>query len=125
MARAKNETQDAKAAADEAAQEGHVTGERSDATTVEGEMPGDPAVNTAPGDAPADTTNPNERISTVMPSGREAAEAAKLGLPVVAYVKTGEVGKEERDESKDRYEEYEVQGVKIKRNMETGESQRV
>jgi hypothetical protein len=124
------EVQDAKSAAEESQQEGHVTGERSGTTTVEGEMPGDPAINTAPGDAPADTTDPRERISTLIPSGAEAAEAAKAGLPVVAYVKTGMArlpfGPDpDRDVSEDRTERYEVQGVEIEHNLETGESKRV
>jgi hypothetical protein len=105
--------------------EGHVTGQRPETTRVEGDNPGDPAVNTSPGDAPADTWDPNERISTLIPSGAEAAEAARSGLPVVAYVKVGEVGTAERDTSEDRFEEYEVQGQRIRRNMETGESVRI
>lgn len=125
MARAPRKAVDAKQAAEDAAGEGHVTGDRPGVTTVEGEEPGDPAINTAPGDAPADTMDPNERISTLIPSGAEAAEAAKLGLPVVAYVKTGTVQQAERDESEDRYEECTVNGVRIRRNMETGESKRV
>jgi hypothetical protein len=125
MARAPRKVEDAKSAAEQAASEGHIHGDHPGVTTVEGESPGDPAINTAPGDAPFDTSDPRERISTLIPSGAEAAEAAKLGLPVVAYVKTGYVGETERDESEDRYEEYEVNGVRIRRNMETGESKRV
>jgi hypothetical protein len=113
-------------AANEAAGQGHITGDQPKVTTVEGSEPGDlSGPDTAPGDAPFDTTDPRERISTVIPSGAEAAEAARSGMPMVAYVKVGEVGQEERDESEDRTEEYEVQGVRIRHNLETGESVRL
>jgi len=125
MAQARRKVEDAAKAAEQAASEGHIHGDRPGVTTVEGEMPGDIAINTAPGDAPFDTTDWRERISTLTPSGAEAAEAAKLGLPVVSHIKTGYVGDEDRDDSEDRFEEYEVQGVTIRHNLETGESKRV
>jgi hypothetical protein len=110
--------------AEKAAKEGHKTGDRPNVTTVEGENPGDPQVNTAPGDAPFETTDPSERISTVIPSGAEVAEAAKAGLPVVAYVKLPEPERDDEDRE-DRTERYTVGGVEIEHNLETGESRRV
>lgn len=117
--------------ADEARTEGHVTGEQPRVTVAEGDVPGQPDTDTAPGDAPADTWDPKERVSTVLVAGEQAAQAARDGVgAVVSHVKTGEVGgpgalDPNRDTSEDRYEEYEVQGVTVRRNMETGESKRV
>ncbi|AYF30612.1 hypothetical protein CSH63_24840 [Micromonospora tulbaghiae] len=116
--------------ADKVAAEGHTPGERPNVTIVEGQQPGDPSA-VAPGDAPADTTDPRERVSTVPVDAAKAAEAAKAGQgPVAAYVKTGDTpvtgpADPNRDVKKDRYEEYEHQGVKLRRNMETGKSERV
>ncbi len=95
-------------------------------TVAEGQVVGERQV-TAPGDGPADTTDPRERVSTVEVSGDKLAEAAKAGIgAVVGYVKTGEVSDgQDRDTSADRFEEYEVGGVKIRRNMETGKSERI
>jgi len=80
---------------------------------------------TAPGDGPADTTDPTERASTVTPN--PGAEALKVGtvnavkpLPKVeAPAPSGEA----------RTEEYDVvapdgETVRVVRNIETGESKR-
>lgn len=78
----------------------------------------------APGDAPADATDPTELASTVTPT--PSAEALRQGtvngvLPIKADAKT------ERDESGDRFEEYDATKpdgsvVRIRRNIETGAS---
>jgi hypothetical protein len=77
-----------------------------------------------PGDAPADTTDPTEEASTVIP--QPSAEALKQGtvnavLPVTRDKKTGSKGK-------DRVEEYDAvkpdgSTVRVRRNIETGESE--
>ena len=119
----------------DAASEGHATGEVAGVTRAEGEVPGTES-HTAPGDAPHDTTDPNERVTTATPSGRELAEAAKAGLgSVVGYVKVGEVGgggSGADNEADDRVERYEVTvnamtgaTVTVERNLETGVSKRV
>jgi hypothetical protein len=79
---------------------------------------------TAPGDGPADTTDPTERASTVTPQPGE--EALKVGT-VNATVPLPKDDEGERDESQDRTEEYEAvkpDGTKVTvvRNIETGES---
>ena len=79
---------------------------------------------TAPGDGPADTTDPSERASTVTP--RPDAEAIKVGT-VNAVVPVESADEPERDEANDRTEEYEAvkpdgSKVTIVRNIETGES---
>jgi len=117
----------------EAQTEGHVTGEQPRVTRAEGEVPGTVG-HTAPGDAPADTWDPSERVSTATPSGRELAEAAKEGHgSVVAYVKIGEVGgRTEETEGDARTETYDVTvnpltgaTVKVERDLDTGVSRRV
>ena len=79
---------------------------------------------TVPGDAPADTTDPTERASTVTPQPGE--EALKTGV-VNGVVPLPKLEEPERDESQDRTEEYEAvkpdgSKVTIVRNIETGES---
>ncbi|MEU5945134.1 hypothetical protein ABZ793_06175 [Micromonospora sp. NPDC047465] len=125
------DTETAQQAAEKVAAEGHATGQPApQATVAEGQVPGERQI-TAPGDGPADTTNPRERVSTVVVAGDKLAEAAKDGVgAVVGYVKTGEAPEPgapdpNRDAKKDRYEEYEVGGVKLRRNLETGKSERV
>lgn len=120
----------AQQAADQVRAEGHVTGEQPGVTVAEGQVLGERQI-TAPGDGPADTTDPREMVSTVQPSGEKLAEAAKAGIgAVVGYVKTGDAAPAgqadpNRDTSKDRFEEYEVGGVWLRRNMETGKSERI
>jgi hypothetical protein len=116
--------------ANKAAAEGHTTGQVPEVTVAEGQVPGERQI-TAPGDGPADTTNPREQVSTVVVAGDKLADAAKDGVgAVVGYVKTGEAPEPgapdpNRDTKKDRYEEYEVGGVKLRRNLETGKSERL
>lgn len=78
---------------------------------------------TAPGDGPADTTDPTERASTVTPN--PGPEALKVGTvnAVVPLPKADEP--EESGEA--RTEEYEAtkpdgSKVTVSRNIETGES---
>lgn len=129
--KAQGEQTTAQAAAEQVAAEGHAPGQPApQATVAEGQVPGERQI-TAPGDGPADTTDPRERVSTVIVSGDKLAEAAKDGVgAVVGYVKTGETpapaaADPERDTKQDRYEEYEVGGVKLRRNVETGKSERI
>ncbi|MES9804925.1 hypothetical protein [Streptomyces cinereoruber] len=80
---------------------------------------------TAPGDGPADTTDPTEMASSVSPDKAAAARAGHLTVNAVVPV---EAPAEERDTSDDRYEEYEAvrpDGTKVhvKRNVETGETE--
>lgn len=79
---------------------------------------------TAPGDGPADTTDPTERASTVTPQPGE--EALKVGT-VNAVVPLPAVEEPAR-EGEDRVEEYDVVGpdgetVRVRRNIETGKSE--
>ena len=80
---------------------------------------------TAPGEAPADTMDPEEMATSVTP---DKAAAAKAGYGSVnAVVPRPRRPKPERDTSNDRTESYEVPGptgepVKVTRNLETGES---
>ncbi len=85
-------------------------------------MPG----NVAPGDAPYDTTDPNERATSVTP---DKATAAKAGYGVVnAVVPLPEPERVEAGrEGGDRTEEYDVVGpngkvVRVKHNIDTGET---
>ncbi|BAL85469.1 hypothetical protein AMIS_2490 [Actinoplanes missouriensis 431] len=128
QSKAKQETT-AQAAADQAVAEGHAPGEVPEATVAEGQVPGERQI-TAPGDGPADTTDPTERVSTVVVDGKTLAEAAQAGVgAVVGYVKTGEAtppgANPNRDTDKDRHEEYEVGGVRLRHNLETGKSERI
>ncbi|MHC6592421.1 hypothetical protein [Arthrobacter sp. C152] len=80
---------------------------------------------TAPGDGPADTTDPKERATTVTPQPGE--EALKVGT-VNAVLPLPPV-EETAPEGEARTEEYEVEGpdgkpVRVVRNIETGESRR-
>lgn len=78
-----------------------------------------------PGDAPADTTDPDERVSSVTPD--KAAAAADGHLTVNAAVKVGDRSEPKRDTKNDRTETYEATrpdgtDVKVTRNIETGET---
>lgn len=80
---------------------------------------------TAPGDGPADTTDPTERASTVTP--RPSEEALKVGT-VNSVLPLPKVEEPARD-GEDRTEEYDVvapdgEVVRVVRNIETGESKR-
>lgn len=82
---------------------------------------------TAPGDGPADTTDPTEIASTVTPNpGPEAFAAGTVN----SVVKVGQIGAKaaERDSSEDRFEEYDAvkpsgEVVRVRRNIETGVSE--
>lgn len=79
----------------------------------------------APGDAPADTTDPAERASTVQPD-KAAAAAAGHGT-VNAVVKVGEDKPAERDGGNDRIEKYPAvrpdgTEVTVTHNIDTGET---
>jgi len=92
------------------------------ATTLDSDVT-KPSV-TEPGDGPADTTDPNERASSVTPNpGPEALLVGTVNavkpLPKRAAVK--------RDEKKDRIETYTAvrpdgTEITISRNLETGET---
>lgn len=77
-----------------------------------------------PGDAPADTTDPTERVTSVTPD--KAAAAAKGHQTVNAAVKVDSPDEPERDTRKDRVEKYKATRpdgtvVTVERNVETGE----
>lgn len=81
---------------------------------------------TAPGDGPADTTDPTERASTVIPNpGPEALAVGTVNaVKPLPKVKAKAAAKDPRTES---YEAVAPDGsvVKVERNIETGESKRV
>lgn len=84
---------------------------------------------TAPGDGPADTTDPAEIASSVTP---DKAAAARAGHGTVnAVIPVGRTDdKPERDTKNDRVEKYDAvrpDGTKVtvQRNVETGESKLV
>lgn len=79
---------------------------------------------TAPGDGPADTTDPTERASTVTP--QPGPEALKVGT-VNGVVPLPEVEEESDDSADYRIEEYEAtrpdgSKVTVVHNLDTGES---
>jgi len=81
---------------------------------------------TAPGDGPADTTDPTERASTVIPN--PGPEALKVGT-VNAVKPLPKVEVAAAAEGEARTEEYDVvapdgEVVRVVRNIETGESKR-
>lgn len=80
------------------------------------------------GDAPFDTTDPSERVSSVSPD-KAAAAAAGFGTvnAVVPLPKADEAAAEQR---KDRVEKYDVLGpngkfVSVEHNIDTGATKRV
>lgn len=80
---------------------------------------------TAPGDGPADTTDPTERASTVTPS--PGPEALKVGT-VNAVKPLPKAEEPSSPEGEARVEEYDVTGpdgkpVRVRRNIETGKSE--
>ena len=81
---------------------------------------------TAPGDGPADTLDPTERASTVIP--RPGPEALKAGT-VNSVLPLPKVEAATAPEGEARTEEYDViapdgEKVRVVRNIETGESKR-
>lgn len=83
---------------------------------------------TAPGDGPADTTDPSERASSASP---DKGAAAKAGHGTVnAVVPLPKVEKSAGSKEKERTERYTVDGpdgkpVTIERNIETGVRKRI
>lgn len=80
---------------------------------------------TVSGDGPADTTDPTEIASTVIPN--PGPEAVKVGT-VNAVKKVGTTTAKKRDTKSDRFEEYDAvkpngDVVRVKRNVETGETE--
>lgn len=78
-----------------------------------------------PGDAPADTTDPDERVSSVTPN--KAKAAADGHQTVNAAVKVDDGDEPKRDTKNDRTEKYQAtrsdgSTVTVERNIETGES---
>lgn len=81
-----------------------------------------------PGDAPFDTVDPTERVSSVSP---DKAAAAKAGAQTVnAVVLLPEVEQPKVEKGKDRIERYQVTApdgklVTVEHNIDTGETKRV
>ena len=81
---------------------------------------------TAPGDGPADTTDPTERATSVTPQPGE--EALKVGtVNAVQPLPQPEQAEEDKDPRVERYEAVKPDGstVTVERNLETGESKTV
>lgn len=79
---------------------------------------------TAPGDGPADTTDPDERASSVTP--RPGDEAMKAGT-VNAVQPVPQEEKPQRDSKNDRVEKYDAvkpdgSKVTVTHNIDTGET---
>lgn len=79
---------------------------------------------TAPGDGPADTTDPTERASSVTP--QPGPEALKVGT-VNAVQPVPQEDAPKRDSKSDRVEEYKATRpdgteVTVKHNLDTGET---
>lgn len=115
----------------EAETDGHASDDpRPMVTRVEGQEPGTAGF-TAPGDAPYDTTDPNERVSTVPAAGELTLRAAKAGLgSFVSAVKTGEVGVTQvqggnRTERSSVVVDQAGNTVEVERDLDTGRSKRV
>lgn len=80
---------------------------------------------TAPGDGPADTTDPTERATSVSPD--KAAAAADGHLTVNAVVPVPEPAELGGDKAEDRIEKYKATRpdgtvVTVTHNLDTGES---
>jgi len=78
---------------------------------------------TAPGDGPADTTDPTERATSVTPQPGD--EAFKVGTVNAVVPLPKEDEPEEKGEARtERYEAVKPDGstVTVERNLETGES---
>ena len=79
---------------------------------------------TAPGDGPADTTDPTEQASTVGGDKQAAAEAGHLTVNAVVPVEPQPIANRE---GKDRIETYKATRpdgteVTVKHNLDTGET---
>ncbi len=83
---------------------------------------------TAPGDGPADTTDPTEMASSVRPDKAAAAQAGHGTVNAVVKLDPPEAPAEA--EAEHRIEEYDVRGpdgkvVRVKHNIDTGETELV
>lgn len=84
---------------------------------------------TAPGDAPADTTDPTERASTRVPNPGPEAQAAGTVQGVVP-VEGPAVDDPKADRDDDEWEEYDSPGpdnqpVRVRHNLRTGRTEKV
>lgn len=81
---------------------------------------------TAPGDGPADTTDPTERATTVTPNPGPEALAAGTVNAVKPLPKADEVAAREGGARTEEYDMTAPNGDKVRviRNIETGESKR-
>lgn len=81
---------------------------------------------TAPGDGPADTTDPKERASTVGGDKRAAAEAGHLTVNAVVPLAPIEeaAGVPKKDQRVEKYPAYRPDGteVTVTHNIDTGET---
>lgn len=78
---------------------------------------------TAPGDGPADTTDPTERATSVTPQPGDEAVAVGTVNAVKPLPKVEEPAREGKDRT-EKYEAVKPDGstVTVERNLETGES---
>jgi hypothetical protein len=122
----------ARQVAESAAADGHKTGDQPKVTTMVGEQVGTEGY-VAPGDAPANTWDASERLSTVYPSGEQAERAVKEGVgAMVSTVVIPSRPAQGAREGEDRVEQYDVtvnaltgETVRVEHNIDTGESRRV
>lgn len=79
---------------------------------------------TAPGDGPADTTDPTEHASTVGGDKKAAAAAGHLTVNAVEPVEPQPVAKREGKERIETYKATDPEGneVTVKHNLDTGET---
>jgi len=79
---------------------------------------------TAPGDGPADTTDPTEQASTVGGDKKAAAEAGYLTVNAVEPVDPQPVAEREGEDRIETYEAVRPDGSKVtvKHNLDTGET---
>ena len=82
-----------------------------------------------PGDAPFDTTDPNERVTSIDNPDKGAAAAAGFGT-VNAVLPLTEAEVPAVDKPKDRVERYQVSGpdgklVTVEHNLDTGQTKTV
>ena len=80
---------------------------------------------TAPGDGPADTTDPTERASSVTP--QPGPEALKVGTVNAVQPIPSDADESKRDSKNDRVEKYKATRpdgteVTVTHNLDTGES---
>lgn len=79
---------------------------------------------TAPGDGPADTTDPTERASTVGGDKKAAAAAGHLTVNAVEPLEPLPVAKREGGDRTETYKATKPDGteVTVKHNLDTGET---